>query len=187
LIVANDSRPQTVPYGDPRYPFHRKQAFDLGDCGAGYTANSLALGCDCLGQIAYLDFDYVSPSGTTSTTKNVICIHEQDEGIGWKHTNFRTNNPSVTRSRVLVVQQCLTVANYEYIFAFKFDQAAALHLETRATGIVSTHALMPGETSPYGAIVNPGVYAPNHQHLFSVRIDPAIDGMFGKRLLFPSS
>jgi primary-amine oxidase len=76
----------------------------------------------------------------------------------------------------------ITVANYEYIFAYKFDQAAALHLETRATGIVSTHAMMPGETSPYGALVNPGVYAPNHQHLFSLRIDPAIDG----ELLEPS-
>ena len=25
----------TVPYGDPRAPYHRKQAFDLGDCGFG--------------------------------------------------------------------------------------------------------------------------------------------------------
>lgn len=31
----------TVPYGDPRAPFHRKQAFDFGDCGAGITANEL--------------------------------------------------------------------------------------------------------------------------------------------------
>ncbi len=43
--------PKTVPYGDPRGPFHRKQAFDLGDCGAGLTANELELGCDCLGMI----------------------------------------------------------------------------------------------------------------------------------------
>lgn len=34
----------TVPYGDPRSPFHRKQAFDLGDAGAGSTANNLSLG-----------------------------------------------------------------------------------------------------------------------------------------------
>lgn len=36
---------------------------------------------------------------------------------------------------------------------------------------------MPGETSPYGNIVNPGVLAPNHQHLFSIRIDPAIGAL----------
>ncbi|ORY31202.1 copper amine oxidase [Naematelia encephala] len=36
---------------------------------------------------------------------------------------------------------------------------------------------MPGETSPYGTVVNPGVLAPFHQHLFSIRIDPAIGGL----------
>lgn len=45
----------TVPYGDPRSPYHRKQAFDLGDSGFGLTSNSLVLGCDCLGNIAYFD------------------------------------------------------------------------------------------------------------------------------------
>ena len=31
----------TVPYGDPRPPFHRKQAFDFGDAGAGRAANKV--------------------------------------------------------------------------------------------------------------------------------------------------
>jgi hypothetical protein len=30
-----------VPYGDPRNPIHRKAAFDLGNIGAGVTANNL--------------------------------------------------------------------------------------------------------------------------------------------------
>lgn len=30
-----------VPYGDPRSPIHRKGAFDLGNVGAGVTANNL--------------------------------------------------------------------------------------------------------------------------------------------------
>lgn len=41
----------SVPYGDPRAPFHRKQAFDFGDGGAGRASNNLELGCDCLGLI----------------------------------------------------------------------------------------------------------------------------------------
>ena len=41
----------TVPYGDPRDPLHRKNAFDLGECGAGQVSNNLQLGCDCLGVI----------------------------------------------------------------------------------------------------------------------------------------
>lgn len=38
-----------VPYGDPRAPYPRKAAFDLGNDGAGINANNLQLGCDCLG------------------------------------------------------------------------------------------------------------------------------------------
>lgn len=34
----------------------------------------------------------------------------------------------------------------------------------------------PGKTSPWGNIVSPGALAQNHQHLFCIRIDPAIDG-----------
>lgn len=41
----------TVPYADPRPPFHRKQAFDFGDGGLGHCCNNLQLGCDCLGVI----------------------------------------------------------------------------------------------------------------------------------------
>ncbi|KAK2850724.1 hypothetical protein FQN49_005379 [Arthroderma sp. PD_2] len=128
----------TVPYGDPRPPFHRKHVFfDFGDAGAGRAVNNLSLGCDCLGAIKYLDFVAIDPSGNPSVSKNVICIHEQDNGIGWKHTNFRTERAVVTRYRELVVQFVVTLANYEYVFAYKFDQAGAIALETRATGILS--------------------------------------------------
>lgn len=113
----------TVPYGDPRPPFQRKQAFDFGDAGAGRAANNLALGCDCLGVIKYIDAMLVDSEGKPSVSKNVVCVHEQDNGIGWKHTNFRTSRAVVTRSRELVVQFIITLANYEYIFAYKFDQA----------------------------------------------------------------
>jgi primary-amine oxidase len=166
----------TVPYGDPRPPYHRKQAFDFGDAGAGRAANNLALGCDCLGVIKYIDAMLVDTEGKPSVSKNVVCVHEQDNGIGWKHTNFRTGRAVVTRSRELVVQFIITLANYEYIFAYKFDQAGGITVETRATGIVSVVNIDPGKTSPYGNVVSPGALAQNHQHLFAVRIDPAIDG-----------
>lgn len=109
---------------------------------------------------------------------NVVCCHEQDDGILWKHTNFRTQAPVVTRSRILVLQTIVTVSNYEYIFAFHFYQDASIFYEVRATGILST---VPSDidaknTFPYGTTVAPGVLAPYHQHLFSLRIDPAIDG-----------
>lgn len=166
----------TVPYADARAPFHRKQAFDFGDGGAGNCANNLSLGCDCLGVIKYFDSVVIDRTGEVKDHPNVICLHEQDNGIGWKHTNWRTGRAVVTRSRELVVQFIITLANYEYIFAYKFDQSGGIDIETRATGIVSCVNIDPGKTSDYGNVVNPGVLAQNHQHIFAVRIDPAIDG-----------
>ncbi|KAG9245340.1 primary-amine oxidase [Calycina marina] len=166
----------TVPYGDPRPPFHRKQAFDFGDAGAGRAANNLALGCDCLGVIKYFDAVLTAKDGTATVSKNVLCLHEQDNGIGWKHTNYTTQNAIVSRSRELVVQFIITLANYEYIFAYKLDQAGGITIETRATGIVSVVNIDAGKTSPWGNVVSSGALAQNHQHIFCVRIDPAIDG-----------
>lgn len=165
-----------VPYADPRPPLTHKMAFDFGDAGGGRTANTLTLGCDCLGVIKYFDGYMVEPSGEVSTRKNVICMHEQDDGLLWKHTNYRTEGAAVARRRILVIQTILTVANYEYIFAWHLDQAANIQLEIRATGIVSTQPIDQGKKSKWGTIVSPGVLAASHQHIFSVRIDPAVDG-----------
>jgi primary-amine oxidase len=185
----------TVPYGglylrllitvhaadtleDPRAPYHRKQAFDAGDVGFGLTANQLALGCDCLGHIKYFDGYRTDSKGNPVQLKNVICLHEQDNGIQHKHTNYRNNAATVVRNRELVAQMICTVSNYEYILAWIFDQAGNIEHEVRATGILSTMPMdnEDGAKVPWGTNVGPGVMAAYHQHLFSVRIDPAIDG-----------
>ncbi|KAK3674803.1 hypothetical protein LTR78_005147 [Recurvomyces mirabilis] len=166
----------TVPYADPRNPYHRKQAFDFGDGGLGHCTNNLELGCDCLGVIKYFDGVVVGPDGTGVKAPNVICLHEQDNGINWKHTNWRTGRAVVSRRRELVVQFIITLANYEYVFNFKLDQAGGIMVETRATGIVSVVNIDPDKTAPWGNVVGPGALAQNHQHIFCVRIDPAIDG-----------
>ncbi|KAH8892169.1 amine oxidase [Thozetella sp. PMI_491] len=172
-----------VPYGDPRTPYPRKAAFDLGNNGGGVNANNLGLGCDCLGHIKYFHFWHHTNDGVPVKMPNVVCCHEIDDGILWKHTNYRTDNAVVTRSRVLVLQTIITVSNYEYIFAFHFNQAAEVTYEVRATGILSTAFIDIGDKVPYGTIVAPGVMAPYHQHLFSLRIDPAIDGYKNSLLL----
>lgn len=66
-----------IPYADPRFPYHKKAAFDLGEAGAGYTANSLQLGCDCLGSITYLSKILSDWSGGHLVKQNCICTHEQ--------------------------------------------------------------------------------------------------------------
>jgi primary-amine oxidase len=165
-----------VSYADPRPPFHRKSAFDLGDVGAGYMANNLKLGCDCLGSIYYISGLLTDDQGNALEMQNVICVHEQDAGIGWKHTNYRTQHAAMVRSRELVVQSIITVGNYDYILAFIFSQAAEMSYEVRATGILSTQPIDDGVRVPFGTVVHPGALAVYHQHMFSLRVDPHLDG-----------
>ncbi|KAL2063837.1 hypothetical protein VTL71DRAFT_4331 [Oculimacula yallundae] len=165
-----------IPYADPRHPFHKKAAFDLGDAGAGIMANNLQLGCDCLGSIYYLSAVLNDDKGEPLDMPNCVCVHEQDAGIGWKHTNYRTGRAAVVRNRELVLQSIITVSNYEYILAFQFNQAGELMYEVRATGILSTQPIDEGISVPWGTVVHPGVLASHHQHIFSLRVDPMIDG-----------
>lgn len=58
------------------------------------------------------------------------------------------------------------------------DTAAAIHYEIRATGIMSVtpaDASADVSTLGYGNLVAEGVFAPHHQHIFNLRIDPAMD------------
>jgi primary-amine oxidase len=166
-----------VPYGNPERPHQRKHAFDLGEYGGGYMTNSLALGCDCKGAIHYMDADFVNRAGEPTTIKNAICIHEEDAGILFKHTDFRDESTTVTRARKLLISHIFTAANYEYCVYWIFHQDGTIQLEIKLTGILNTYSLNPGESAaPWGTEVYPGVNAHNHQHLFCMRIDPNIDG-----------
>ncbi|KAI7344101.1 hypothetical protein KC336_g22973, partial [Hortaea werneckii] len=166
-----------VPYGNPEHPHQRKHAFDLGEYGGGYMTNSLALGCDCKGAIHYMDADFVNRAGEPQTIKNAICIHEEDNGILFKHTDFRDESCTVTRARKLIISHVFTAANYEYCVYWIFHQDGTIQLEIKLTGILNTYSLNPGESAaPWGTEVYPGVNAHNHQHLFCLRVDPNIDG-----------
>ena len=44
-----------VPYRDPTFDHYRRTAYDIGEWGLGFMTTSLELGCDCLGEIVYVD------------------------------------------------------------------------------------------------------------------------------------
>jgi primary-amine oxidase len=165
-----------VPYGDPAPQQARKNAFDAGEYGLGMCANSLELGCDCLGHIKYFDGHLCTSRGELLTVKNAVCMHEEDYGILWKHTDRRLNTPEVRRSRRLVISSIATVENYEYGFFWYLYQDGNIQFEVKLTGVLSLGALPPGEKARYGTLIAPQLYAPNHQHFFNVRLDLDIDG-----------
>ena len=165
-----------VPYGDPEEKNYRKNAFDVGEGGIGSLANSLTLGCDCLGQIYYFDATLNNSRGEPTQIPNAVCLHEEDFGILWKHTDWRTGQVEVRRSRRLVISFIATVGNYEYGFFWHFYQDGNIEFQVKLTGIVNNMALEPGEVPRYGSVIAPQLGGHIHQHFFSVRLDMSVDG-----------
>jgi hypothetical protein len=63
-------------------------------------------------------------------------------------------------------------------------QDGTIEHEIKLTGILSTSVLSPGEAAPtHGTMVAPLVNAAAHQHLFSARLDMAVDDEEGGRQL----
>ena len=165
-----------VPYGDPRPTYFHRNAFDVGEYGIGTLANALQNGCDCLGEIRYLDAVVNDGQGRPVTLSNAICLHEEDAGILWKHVDWRLGTTEVRRSRRLVVSSISTVGNYEYGFYWYFYQDGTIQLEVKLTGVISNGAERPGDKPRWGEMVAPGVYGPIHQHFFNARLDMMVDG-----------
>jgi len=129
-----------VPYGDPRPTYFHRNAFDVGEYGIGTLANALQNGCDCLGEIRYLDAVVNDGRGRALTLPNAVCLHEEDAGILWKHFDWRLGTTEVRRSRRLVVSSISTVGNYEYGFYWYFYQDGTIQLEVKLTGVISNGA-----------------------------------------------
>jgi primary-amine oxidase len=168
-----------VPYGHTAESQRWKNAFDAGEWGLGRMVNSLQLGCDCLGEIHYFDAVLADESGHGNTVKNVICVHEEDYSIVWKHTDLHSGRSETRRQRRLVVSSICTVGNYEYGFYWYFYLDGSIQLEVKLTGIIQPMAVAPGagpDDIGNATLVAPGVAGPHHQHLFCVRLDMGVDG-----------
>jgi primary-amine oxidase len=165
-----------VPYGDPSPAHNDRAVFDGGEINMGTLANSLQLGCDCLGEIRYVDAVVADADGTPRTIANAICIHEEDHGVLWKHSIPALGIHEVRRSRRLVVSWFATVSNYDYGFYWSFYEDGSIELEAKLTGVVLVAALDEGESPVAGERVAPGLAGINHQHHFCVRLDLDVDG-----------
>ncbi len=164
-----------VPYRDPGNDHKARTAFDIGEWGLGFMTTSLELGCDCLGEIAYLDAVVHDAHGEPREVRNAICIHEEDDAVLWKHVD-PVAGTEVRRSRRLVVSFHATVANYEYLVYWRFYQDGNIECEVRATGIMVTTHFPEGQQPPFGTLVDERTYAPFHQHFIVARLDLDVDG-----------
>ncbi|QLD13260.1 primary-amine oxidase [Microbacterium oleivorans] len=163
-----------VPYGDPGPVRFWQNYFDTGEYLLGRLVNSLELGCDCVGDITYLDVPIADARGDVKVLPNAICIHEEDAGVLWKHTEQFTGTSDVRRQRRLVVSFFVTVGNYDYGFYWYLYLDGKIEFEAKATGLVFT-AAYDERTSRFASELAPGLAAPYHQHLFCARLDMAVD------------
>ena len=166
-----------VPYGDTD-PMHTwKHVLDAGEASLGNCVNSLKLGCDCLGEILYIDHHCIKPDGRARLVERAICIHEEDYGVLWKHQDGIGETTEVRRSRRLVVSTFHTVGNYEYGFYWYLYLDGTIQMEVKLTGIVGVSAVENGaERDEFAPLVAPQVASPIHQHLFCFRLDFNLDG-----------
>ena len=164
-----------VPYRDSSEDHYRRTAFDIGEWGLGFMTTSLELGCDCLGEIRYLDAVLHNSKGEPYTITNAVCIHEEDNAVLWKHVDHDAG-AEVRRMRRLTVSFHVTVANYEYLVYWRLYQDGNIECEIRATGIMVTTPVAAGQPHPNGTLVDERTYAPFHQHFLVARLDIDVDG-----------
>ena len=162
-----------VNYGDPGPTHGWQNYFDFGEYQFGRLANSLELGCDCLGEITYLDAVVVDDFCVPQTIRNAICIHEEDYGVLWKHNDIFSGTSETRRQRRLVMSFFGTVGNYDYGFYWSLYLDGTVDLEVKATGIPFPSGY--DGTDPHFSELAPGLGAPVHQHMFSARLDFTVD------------
>ena len=166
-----------VPYGSSDPMHWWKAVHDGTEYGFGTMTNSLTLGCDCLGEIHYLDTHKLAFDGSVETIENAICIHEEDYGVQWKHNDStQMGYNEVRRSRRLVVSSFATIGNYDYGIFWYLYLDGTIQLEIKLTGVVGISAFhedihKPGQDFK----ISPELASPIHQHLFNVRIDWDLD------------
>ncbi|SVC03705.1 uncharacterized protein METZ01_LOCUS256559, partial [marine metagenome] len=175
-----------VPYGsaDPMHSW--KAVHDGTEYGLGFFSNSLTLGCDCLGEIHYLDANFLFFDGSVRKRESAICIHEEDFGIQWKHSDDQGGASEVRRSRRLVISTICTIGNYDYGLFWYLYLDGTIQFEVKLTGIIGISAY---DESLHNDQQDPRVaeelVGPIHQHLFCVRLDWDLEG--GKNQLLESN
>ena len=148
--------------------------FDTGEYLLGRLVNSLELGCDCVGDIAYLDVPIADARGNVKVLPNAICIHEEDAGVLGTtravHRDDRCAPAANIRDLFLRHGRQLRLGFYWYLYL-----DGKIEFEAKATGLVFT-AAYDERTAQFASELAPGLQAtPYHQHLFCARLDMAVD------------
>lgn len=115
--------------------------------------------------------------GSTPITA-LVAVHRPFEGDAWLSA-WSARWLTMVRSTFTLLLQRLRLKSSptEYIWNYHFYQDGSIELEVRLTGILQVYVAETDEPIKFGTKVAPNVNAHYHQHLFSIRVDPMIDGI----------
>ena len=164
--ISRDGRALRRPRPDARLE-ERVRRRRVGPRPHGATRSQL--GCDCLGEIRYLDAVLRRRAGTARTTIANADLHPRG---GLRDPleaprPARRHRPRCGDRAGSSSASIATVGNYEYGFYWYFYLDGTIQLEVKLTGIMSTDGDRAPVSSPtYANVIAPGLAAPHHQHLF---------------------
>ena len=166
-----------VPYRDASPDHYRRTAFDIGEWGLGFMTTSLALGCDCLGEITYLDAVVHDSRGEPRTIPNAICIHEEDSGVAVEARGRagRRRGPAGPAAGDLLPRHRGQLRVPGVLAVLPGRQHRVRGPRDRDHGHLA-HRRAGQPARPTGRWSTSGTYAPFHQHFIVARLDLDVDG-----------
>ena len=187
-----------VPYGIGDVNWLWRSAFDIGEYGLGYYAQTLEVDRDVPNNTQFLSAIFASDTGGTATYQNSIGVYERFDSIAWSRTDPSSGARDTRGSRALVVHWNTWIGNYIYAFDWTFRQDGSLEVILGATGttvnrstatdpgegpvdnaapLVGVAPVVSGSATAGAADGMARVRAPNHQHFFNFRFDFDVDGI----------
>ena len=145
--TAPRCRRWSCPTATPARPTTSRTRSTPARTASALAASPLTRGCDCLGEIVYLDAVVSDADGAPVTIPNAICMHEEDYGVLWRHIEWRDGSGEVRRSRRLVISSFSAIGNYDYGFFWYLYQDGTIEFEVKLTGVLSTGAVAPGRAA----------------------------------------
>ncbi|BCL37553.1 primary-amine oxidase [Nostoc sp. MS1] len=179
ILYRGSLSEMVVPYGDPDPTWSFRNAFDVGEYNLGLLASTMELGKEVPQNGVLLDAVFANEDGEPYTMSGVVGIYERDNGILWKHYEYKTQRNDVRRNRELVITITAAVDNYDYGINWIFHQDGTLEVENDLTGIVlaqGTQAQTQSKDDAYGRLLAKNLFGVNHQHFFNYRLDMDVDG-----------
>ena len=174
-----------VPYMDPGAGWYFRTYLDVGEFNLGITAASLRRGVDCPKTASYMNEVFATAKGRSYGRKDVACIFERATGdVSWRHLDWLGKINETRKATELVVRFVAAVANYDYVFDWRFALDGSLTIAVGATGIEQVKGVLTANAAAphseqdlaHGTLVAPHTLAVNHSHFFVFRLDLDVDG-----------